>query len=93
LQNYEAMKNRPYNVGLSSANLSKWELCQVIKRHVAGLCVMQADLGEDPDKRNYVVSNERIEGTGYLPAVGLDEGIQELIRGYTVLRSNPYSNQ
>lgn len=93
LDNYDSMKGKAYNVGLSNANLSKWELCQVIKRHVPQLCVMEAKLGEDPDKRNYIVSNERIESTGYRPAIDLDEGIQELIRGYTVVRTSIYSNQ
>jgi nucleoside-diphosphate-sugar epimerase len=93
LQNYDAMRNRPYNVGLSNANLSKLELCQLIKRHVVELYVVEANLGEDPDKRNYIVSNERIEKTGYQPTIGLDDGIQELVRGYTVLRRNLFSNQ
>jgi nucleoside-diphosphate-sugar epimerase len=93
LQNYESMKGRPYNVGLSSANLSKLELCQLIKRHLPGLQVIEANLGEDPDKRNYIVSNERIEQTGYRPQFGLDDGIGELIRGYTALRQSLFSNQ
>jgi nucleoside-diphosphate-sugar epimerase len=93
LKNYQTMKSRPYNVGLSSANLSKLELCQVIKRHVPQLQVIEAALGEDPDKRNYVVSNARIEQSGYHAQIGLDDGVKELIRGYTVLRQNLFSNQ
>jgi len=92
LANYERMKGRPYNVGLSDANLSKWELCEVIRKHVPELCFMAADVGEDPDKRNYIVSNERIEATGFRPAVGLDEGIVELIKAYQIIRRNQFSN-
>jgi nucleoside-diphosphate-sugar epimerase len=92
LANYDRMKGRPYNVGLSDANLSKWELCEAIRKHVPDLCFMEADVGEDPDKRNYIVSNERIEATGYRPATGLDAGIRELIKGYQVLRRNQYAN-
>jgi len=92
LANYESLKGRPYNVGLSDANLSKWELCEVIRQHVPDLCFMAADVGEDPDKRNYVVSNERIEATGFRPAIGLSEGIVELVKAFQVLRRNQFSN-
>jgi nucleoside-diphosphate-sugar epimerase len=92
LANYEAMQGRPYNVGLSDANLSKWELCEVIRKHVPEFYFVAAEIGEDPDKRNYVVSNRRIEGTGFQPAVGLDAGIAELVRGYQILRRDQHSN-
>ena len=61
------MKGKPYNVGLSDANLSKWELAEAIKKHVPDFYFAAAEVGEDPDKRNYVVSNARIEETGYRP--------------------------
>ncbi len=86
------MKGRPYNVGLSNANLSKWELCEIIKKHVPAFCFMAAEIGEDPDKRNYIVSNERIEATGFKASIGLDEGIEDLIRGYQIIRRNQYAN-
>jgi nucleoside-diphosphate-sugar epimerase len=92
LANYEAMQGRPYNVGLSDANLSKWELCEVIRKHVPEFYFVAAEIGEDPDKRNYVVSNRRIEGTGFQPAVGLDDGIAELVRSYQILRRDQHSN-
>jgi nucleoside-diphosphate-sugar epimerase len=92
LENYDAMKGRPYNVGLSDANLSKQELCEVIKRHVPDFYFTEAKLGEDPDKRNYIVSNGRIESTGFLPCTSLDDGIDELIRGYQILRQNQFAN-
>jgi len=92
LDNYDRMKGRPYNVGLSDANISKWELCEVIKRHVPDFYFTAAEIGEDPDKRNYVVSNARIESTGFRATVGLDAGIAELLKGYQVIRRNQYSN-
>jgi nucleoside-diphosphate-sugar epimerase len=92
LANYDAMKGRPYNVGLSDANLSKLELCEMIREQVPSFQIVQAELGEDPDKRNYIVSNARIEGTGFRTAFGLKDGIAELLRGYTILRRNQYAN-
>lgn len=92
LANYERMKGCPYNVGLSDANLSKWELCEVIQKHIPDLCFMVAELGQDPDKRNYIVSNQRMEATGFRPSVSLDDGINELIKGFQVIRRNQFSN-
>jgi nucleoside-diphosphate-sugar epimerase len=92
LDHYERMKNEPYNVGLSDANLSKLELCQAIKAHLPGFVFLEAPIGEDPDKRDYIVSNEKIESTGYRHTVSLHQGIQELIKGYTILRNNKHGN-
>lgn len=92
LDSYDTMKGRPYNVGLSDANLSKWELCEVIRRHVPDFYFVAADIGEDPDKRNYIVSNQRIEATGFKPAVTLDDGIQELIKAFQILRRLAHAN-
>lgn len=92
LNNYATMKNEPYNVGLSEANLSKWELCEEIKKQVPGFYFVEAAIGEDPDKRNYIVSNAKIERTGFVPDVSLQKGIAELIKGYTVISRNQFSN-
>jgi nucleoside-diphosphate-sugar epimerase len=92
IENFETMKGEPYNVGLSDANLSKAELCERIQKHVPSFVYLEAPLGEDPDKRDYIVSNEKIEATGYQPAFSLDVGIQELIKGYVMLRDTLYSN-
>ena len=61
------MKNEPYNVGLSDANLSKWELCEEIKKQVPDFYFVEAAVGNDPDKRDYIVSNAKIEATGFRP--------------------------
>ena len=89
---FDAMKGRPFNVGLSDANLSKAELCERIKTHLPGFQYLEAPVGEDPDKRDYIVSNSRIEATGYAPAFSLDDGIRELIKGYRMIRNRIYGN-
>jgi nucleoside-diphosphate-sugar epimerase len=92
MANFDAMKGRVYNVGLDEANLSKLELCAVIQKHLPQFVYLEAPIGEDPDKRDYIVSNARIAATGFKPEWGLDRGIQELIKGYTILRNTVYSN-
>ncbi len=92
IDRFEAMKGGPYNVGLSDANLSKWELCERIQAQVPGFTFREAPIGEDPDKRDYIVSNQRILDTGFRPEWSLDRGIVELIKGYTILRNSKYSN-
>jgi nucleoside-diphosphate-sugar epimerase len=92
IANFESMRDQPYNVGLSDANLSKMELCQRIRKQLPKFVFLEAPVGEDPDKRDYIVSNEKIERTGYRPAFPLDEGIGELIKGYRMLRNSIYGN-
>ena len=92
LGNFDRMKNEPYNVGLSDANLSKWELCEEIKKQVPEFYFVEAKIGEDPDKRDYIVSNAKIEGTGHEPSVSLQMGIAELIKAFQVIRRNQFSN-
>jgi len=92
LNHFDKMKDQPYNVGLSDANLSKLELCQEIKKQVPNFTFLESAVGEDPDKRDYIVSNEKIEKTGFKPEVSLPEGIAELVKGYQVIRRNQYAN-
>lgn len=92
IRNFDSMKELPYNVGLSDANISKLQLCAKIKEQIPQFYYVEAAIGEDPDKRDYVVSNERIERTGYKPDVSLDMGIRELIQVYTILRVKQYTN-
>ena len=92
LKNFDKMKNQPYNVGLSDANMTKLQLCQEIKKYVPDFYFVEATIGEDPDKRDYIVSNDRIEKTGFKPHVSLQAGIQELIKGYQVIKRNQYAN-
>lgn len=92
MDNYSTMSGEPFNVGLSSANLSKIELCERIKKFVPEFVWLSAPIGEDPDKRDYIVSNEKLEKTGWAPDHTLEMGIHELIRGYRMLRNGRYSN-
>jgi nucleoside-diphosphate-sugar epimerase len=92
LNNFDKMKNQPYNVGLSDANLTKLQLCQEIKKLVPDFYFVEASIGEDPDKRDYIVSNEKIEKTGFKTDVSLQKGLQELIKGYQVIKRNQFAN-
>ena len=92
IENFESMKGEAYNVGLSDANLSKLKLCERIRAHLPDFVFLEAPIGEDPDKRDYIVSNEKIEGTGFGPLRSLDDGIQELVKGFTMLRDSQYGN-
>lgn len=92
IDNFGSMKGNSYNVGLSTANLSKLELCEVIRKHIPQFVFLESKIGEDPDKRDYIVSNEKIEKTGYLPKYSLDDGIEELIKAYTIIKNNQYGN-
>ena len=92
LENYESMRGQAYNVGLSSANLAKLQLCAKIQEHVPEFVYVEAPIGEDPDKRDYLVSNDKLEATGWTPKWDLDRGIQELLRGYRMLSTNKYGN-
>jgi len=92
IDNFDIMKGNVFNVGLSSANLSKLQLCEEIKKHIPDFVITEASVGKDPDQRNYIVSNDKIEKTGYLPDVSLSEGIVELIKGYQMLKNNQYAN-
>ncbi|MDP8237185.1 MAG: NAD-dependent epimerase/dehydratase family protein [Candidatus Erginobacter occultus] len=90
--NFKKLKNQVYNVGLSSANLSKRELCGLIEREVPGLTIISSPIGKDPDQRNYIVSNEKIERAGFRPRWTLPAGIRELLKAYTFLKDSRYDN-
>lgn len=92
LDNFDQMKDEPYNVGLSDANISKWELCEEIKKQLPDFYFVEAEIGEDPDKRDYVISNAKIEATGFMPNYSLQRSIAELIKGYQVIKRNQFAN-
>jgi nucleoside-diphosphate-sugar epimerase len=92
LENYDKMKGQIYNVGLSDANVSKKELCEHIAKHVPEFVYLDAPVGKDPDQRNYIVSNAKIEATGFKQQYSLDTGIAELVKGYTMIRNSIYGN-
>lgn len=90
--NFDRMRGQVYNVGLSDANVSKRELCERIQKQVPDFVFLDAPVGKDPDQRNYVVSNAKIEATGFKPTNSLDAGIRELIKGYTMIKNARYGN-
>jgi nucleoside-diphosphate-sugar epimerase len=92
IEHFGEMKGEPFNIGLSEANLSKLELCELIRKYLPDFVVIEAPVGQDPDKRNYIVSNQKIERTGFKPAYSLDFGIQELIKGYSMIKNTKYGN-
>lgn len=92
IEHHQVMKGEIYNVGLSDANVSKWELCEAIKKQLTSFYFMEAEVGVDPDQRNYIVSNEKIEATGFKPSMSLDAGIAELIKGYKMINNRKYGN-
>lgn len=92
LDNFETMRGEVFNMGLSSANLSKVELAEIINSKLPNFKYIEAPIGEDPDKRDYIVSNEKLEKTGWAPQHSLEQGIEELIKGYQTIKNEIYSN-
>ena len=92
IANFDKMKGQIYNVGLSDANVSKRELCEHIQKQVPDFVFLDAPVGKDPDQRNYIVSNAKIEATGFKPMYSLDAGISDLIKGYTMIKNTRYGN-
>jgi nucleoside-diphosphate-sugar epimerase len=92
IANHARMKGQIYNVGLSDANVSKRELCEHIQKQIPAFTFIDAPVGKDPDQRNYIVSNDKIERTGFKPQNSLDMGISELIKGYTMIKNSIYGN-
>jgi len=91
MENYETCNNNAFNVGLTSANMSKLQLAQKIKEYVPNLVIIEEQFKEDFDKRNYVVSNEKLEKTGWSCDFSLDAGIQELLKAYKMTQN--YKNK
>jgi nucleoside-diphosphate-sugar epimerase len=92
LENGTRMAGRCYNAGLDSANLSKGELALKVKEQVPELHITFSEIGSDPDKRNYVVSNQRLREAGFEAKRSLEDGIAELIRAYRLLPQGPFRN-
>ena len=88
----DQFKGEIFNVGLSEANISKIELCQEIKKVVPDFLFLEAPLGKDPDQRNYIVSNKKIEALGFIPSVSLQEGLSELAKGLKMFNHKPFTN-
>ncbi len=92
INNFKTMRGQTYNVGLSDANLSKWQLCEEIQKYLPDFYFVEAAVGEDPDKRDYLVSNAKIEATGFNPHYAIQDGILELIKGFQIIKRNQFAN-
>lgn len=92
IANFEQMQGQAYNVGLDSANMSKEELAIKIQQHVPELVLHCSEIGKDPDKRNYIVSNQRLREAGFEAQRSLDDGIAELLKGYQMMARGKFFN-
>ncbi len=92
IENYNICKNQAYNVGLSNANLSKMELALKIKEYIPKLVIKEDQFSQDKDKRNYIVSNEKIEKLGWSPDYNIDIGIKELLSAYPIIKNTLNKN-
>ena len=92
VKNFDAMKGRPYNAGLDLANLSKGELAEKVKEYLPKFHIVHSEIGQDPDKRNYVVSNQRLRDAGFEAIHTLEQGIPELIKGYRMMARSTFKN-
>jgi len=92
IKNFDKMQSNTYNVGLSDANISKFELCEKIKKFVPDFVIFEEQFAKDEDQRNYIVSNKKIENTGFKPKFSLEDGIKELLKGYVTIKNNIHGN-
>jgi len=92
IENAQSMVGQAYNAGLDDANLSKEELALTIKKYLPDFYIHFGEVGSDPDKRNYIVSNQKLRESGFEASRSLEEGIQELIKGYSMLGRHPMKN-
>ena len=92
IENAKRLEGKPYNVGLDAANLSKEELALKIKQYVPNFYIHFSEVGSDPDKRNYIVSNQRLREAGFEAKRSLDDGIIELLKGYRMMGRSQFKN-
>lgn len=92
INNFEKMRGEVFNVGLSEANVSKYELCVEIQKLIPDFVFIEAPVGKDPDQRNYIVSNQKLEATGFKTRVTLQQGLSELVKGYRMVKNSIYGN-
>jgi nucleoside-diphosphate-sugar epimerase len=92
IENPDKVIGEIFNFGLSEANISKEELCKAIQFLLPEFTFLDAPLAKDPDQRNYIVSNKKIEDRGMKASISLSAGIAELIKGLKMFEKQPFSN-
>jgi nucleoside-diphosphate-sugar epimerase len=92
MDNFESLRGEVYNLGLDSANMSKIDLAKAVKKHVPNFYYTEAAVGTDPDKRNYIVSNEKLRKAGFEATQSIDDGIRELLTVYKMFGRNEFAN-
>jgi nucleoside-diphosphate-sugar epimerase len=94
IDRFDQMKGKAYNLGLSTANISKKELCETIKKFIPDFYISESEINKDPDKRNYIVSNDKLESLGWKPKYSLEAGINELLKAYPIIdvSNNNFTN-
>lgn len=92
IENYDRMRGECYNIGNTSANMTKRALCEVIQTHVPGFEFFESTTGADPDRRDYMISHAKIEATGWEPRHSIDDGVKELVKGYKMLNRGQFVN-
>ncbi len=92
INHFNNMKNNIFNVGLSDTNISKLQLCEIIKEYVKDFVILEESFTNDPDQRNYIVSNKKIEKTGFKTNYSIRDGIEELLKGYKMIKNTKYGN-
>ena len=92
VKNWNKVKNNIYNVGLSKANINKKQLCEEISKQINDFVFLESEIGNDIDKRDYIVSNNKLEKTGWMPQKSLADGIFELRRFYSTISTNQFGN-
>lgn len=93
IQRDRDLADGPYNFGLSDANLTKIELCEIIQGVLPDFEWTESDVGTDPDRRNYLVSNARIEAAGFRAETSVASGVHELVRAFPMLSPSRYGNE
>ena len=92
IDGYDKFVGNAFNVGLSDANFDKEQIVDIIKQYIPDFAITYSEYYKDPDKRNYLVSNEKIESTGWTTKYSLEDGIEELIKGYKIIINNEVSH-
>ena len=92
IKNFKRLKSNVYNLGLSSANLTKLMLAKKIKKQLKYLKIKIIHNKKDPDQRDYYVSNKKIEKKGFRPKISVDDGISELIKVFSFSKEKIIDN-